>query len=602
MPDPSPNAPSLGFGLSLGVTGHRSEALAGAPAGLVEARLREVLTLLASAARVLAAREAEWFDPGPPRLTLVSPLADGADQVAAEIAFELGFALQAILPFTADDYRADFPDAATVARFDALFRQATCRFELPGDRARSLDAYVMAGRATMAHSDLLIAVWDGEPSRGRGGTAEVVALATEAGTPIVHIPIDPAAPITLRWSAFDPAVVTRHGDEAVIREFDAALVERTLEALLAPPPDPDERSFIREFRAERLGKMRARIEYPLLLALAGVGRLRKKDWKEASNAASIRDEWAAYRDRCADVHGVSAPLDLLEQSYSWADQLATRFAQTYRSGHVFNFLLAALAVMIGLSSFMLPWARLELAALELIVTVAIIFNSLVGSNREWHRRWLDYRQLAERLRPLRSLKLLGVAAPDPPGSLSNPVARRWIDWYAAAVWRAMGCPAGTVDAPRARMIAAAIADHELAPQIAYHRANSHQVDALDKRLERASLMLFIGTFALSVAVLIGLAAGGEWVRQYSNWITLVSSGFPALGTAIFGIRFQGDFGGSAVRSLATAELLAGIERELRAETLTLSRGADLVEQASRAMFVDLDEWRLINQQHDLSVA
>ena len=92
------------------------------------------------------------------------------------------------------------------------------------------------------------------------------------------------------------------------------------------------------------------------------------------------------------------------------------------------------------------------------------------------------------------------------------------------------------------------------------------------------------------------------MTRYSNWTTLISSGFPALGTAIFGIRFQGDFGATAVRSLATADLLAGIDRELRADDLTLPRAANLIEQASRAMFVDLDEWRLINQQHDLSVA
>ena len=257
--------------------------------------------------------------------------------------------------------------------------------------------------------------------------------------------------------------------------------------------------------------------------------------------------------------------------------------------------------MIGLSAFMLPWARFELAALELIVSMAIILNSLVGSNREWHRRWLDYRQLAERLRPLRSLKLLGVAAPDPPGSVTNPVARRWIDWYAAAVWRAMGCPSGTIDAERSQLVARAIADHELLPQISYHRSSSQQVEALDKRLERISLFLFMATLGVSVSVLIGLGIGGTWVARYSNWTTLVSSGFPALGTAIFGIRFQGDFGGTAVRSMATAELLAGIDRELRGDDLTLPRAANLIEQASRAMFVDLDEWRLINQQHDLSV-
>jgi hypothetical protein len=35
--------------------------------------------------------------------------------------------------------------------------------------------------------------------------------------------------------------------------------------------------------------------------------------------------------------------------------------------------------------------------------------------------------------------------------------------------------------------------------------------------------------------------------------------------------------------------------------VTLSRAADLSEQAARFMLSDLDEWRLVNQQRDLSV-
>jgi hypothetical protein len=37
------------------------------------------------------------------------------------------------------------------------------------------------------HSDVMIGVWDGLPSQGRGGTAEVVALARTLGKPICHI-------------------------------------------------------------------------------------------------------------------------------------------------------------------------------------------------------------------------------------------------------------------------------------------------------------------------------------------------------------------------------------------------------------------------------
>jgi len=36
-------------------------------------------------------------------------------------------------------------------------------------------------------ADLLIAVWDGKPARGPGGTADVVAYAASAGKPYVWL-------------------------------------------------------------------------------------------------------------------------------------------------------------------------------------------------------------------------------------------------------------------------------------------------------------------------------------------------------------------------------------------------------------------------------
>ena len=41
--------------------------------------------------------------------------------------------------------------------------------------------------------------------------------------------------------------------------------------------------------------------------------------------------------------------------------------------------------------------------------------------------------------------------------------------------------------------------------------------------------------------------------------------------------------------------------ELREPRLGLSRTADLVEQAARAMLSDLDKWQLVNQRRDLSI-
>src|SRR5262249_10330644 len=51
-------------------------------------------------------------------------------------------------------------------------------------------AYELAGRAVVDRSDVMIVVWDGEPARGRGGTAEIYSYAQRWQKPILLISID----------------------------------------------------------------------------------------------------------------------------------------------------------------------------------------------------------------------------------------------------------------------------------------------------------------------------------------------------------------------------------------------------------------------------
>ena len=98
--------PRLPFVLSVGVTGHRADVL---PTGSVDAlrsRIRDVLLLVAEAGRDLLQKEQDCFAPLPARMRFISPIADGADQIAAEVALALGWELQAVLPFGRAEYRA----------------------------------------------------------------------------------------------------------------------------------------------------------------------------------------------------------------------------------------------------------------------------------------------------------------------------------------------------------------------------------------------------------------------------------------------------------------------------------------------------------------
>ena len=591
--------PRLPFVLSVGVTGHRAEALPADGLATLRERIGAILELITDAARALFESERATFADSPPVLRFVTPIADGADQIAAEVALEQGWELQAVLPFARDYYRSTLANDDGRERLDSLLGRASRVLELPGEQGQEPEGYAMVGRATVAHCDILVAVWDGLKARGRGGTGEVVELAVLRGVPVVHIAPEPDRRVRILWAAFDPVVDTMGDDPMAERAADREHVEIMLRGMLIPPPDPQEQQFLAHFMRERLPHFRLRIEYALLLTLAGVRRIKARDLTEKQSLHWIREEWQQYR-AAYRAHNVAAPLDLLEETYKWSDLLATNLAHTYRSGHIFSFVFGGIAVCMGLSAFMAPHLIYELAVAEMVITIAIILNAYIGTKKEWHRRWLDYRQLAERLRPMRSLKFLGIAAPDPPGTETNPVPQRWIDWYGGAVWRAMGMPSGVILPDSADLIAEAVSDQEIAPQVSYHERNARQIQVLDQRLEKLGTLLFFATLIVSIATLLGLTFKSQFVTDYGDWFTLISAGFPALATAVFGIRFQGDFGGDALRSLATAETLRQIDQELRKHT-NLSRAADLAEQAARFMLSNLDEWRLVNQQRDLSV-
>jgi hypothetical protein len=85
--------------LSVGITGHRSDGLDAAASDALAGRLRELLELLGDASADLLERERDCFADAPILRRFISPIADGADQIAAEVALDLGWDLQLVLPF-----------------------------------------------------------------------------------------------------------------------------------------------------------------------------------------------------------------------------------------------------------------------------------------------------------------------------------------------------------------------------------------------------------------------------------------------------------------------------------------------------------------------
>jgi hypothetical protein len=238
--------------LSIGVTGHRREALPADSCDDLKERIRGALTLLVESALAVREQEAD-FIPASRRgccSSRRSPTVPTRSPPGSRSIWDSSCMLSC--RSLRRHSSASLPDDQSRKAFDELLEKASCVLELPGEHEhperRLCDDRPGDDRPLRPAA----AVWDGLPPRGRGGTGEVVELAVVNGTPVVHVPIDPNEPSRLLWSAFDPTVVTHRVERTTERPLDDLHLAMLLTALFAPPADPQERHFLSIFGHERI--------------------------------------------------------------------------------------------------------------------------------------------------------------------------------------------------------------------------------------------------------------------------------------------------------------------------------------------------------------
>ena len=186
--------------IRIAVTGHRRIA--------DDQRLR----IYAQVAQIFARFKAdlkEFFD----SVCVISCLADGADQLVAQVALDFGCPFAALLPFprTSEVHLRDRTDgSASLEAFDQLFAQAAqiielspqCNGGLPWDSDEAIalrnSGYKQANELMLTECNMLIAIWDGKPNDRVCCTAQVIEQAKEKNIPVFWIhatdPVDPDEP------------------------------------------------------------------------------------------------------------------------------------------------------------------------------------------------------------------------------------------------------------------------------------------------------------------------------------------------------------------------------------------------------------------------
>ena len=640
--------PKPRLALSVGVVGHRPNRLPKDQPGLTKLRAQvdQALDMLSVVAcRALIAHQ-NAFAPEPALLSVLSGLADGADRIAALAVIGRpadDFRLDVALPFDPDEYKKDFKQAESRDEFDRLWAAARAVLTLPGTRKNADDpddleakkAYEAAGLTILAQSDILLTIWDGGPSGGRGGTTEMLNTAARLGIPIIHIDATGAATPCIRWNQLSDYPVPVNAAEDLDRiALNQQKLDEVVDTLVRPPHQESQphgllhrhyslAAYYRErFHAFDVWYL-YRFPYPFLLAASLVRWFRGAETcppapqRLAAELRSMAPPETNEAEESSPERSAAARSIWLASAYGWADSVGTRFALIFRSAFVLNFMFAAFAVIAAAVSLValdmskpdevfrhLAEHKMPYVVVELVLIAIVLLNTGSGWFGRWHPRWIEAREIAERLRVALPLWTLGTRP-----AVFHGEEPTWTGWYARAVIRAQGLKnvAYDDDSLKAahRTLLAVLND-----QCGYHGQTAKRMSNLEHRLERAGVVLFVITFAAAAAFLIARGAGWTITPWWAYLVTALAAGLPALATALYGIRVIGDFDGIAKRSARTRDelerLIAAVDadwpkdrRETELPKFALLRAR--ARAAETAMLGDVQNWRLAAESRELTI-
>ena len=298
-----------------------------------------------SVSHILAAIAQDTARPEGLGLAVISPLAQGADQLIASAGLEQGYKLQAVLPAALADYEktfnlGDFDEE--IAAFHALLdkaRQGLGAEELPGDLSSEDTrnrAYLACADTVIRKSDIVLAILSAD--RWDSQTGKTARDAVALGMPLLVIdPAIPGQPLLHRKDGIIPAT-----DEA-IAEMVRVLLERrfpndiarakaalsagdfltALDLLRHAPDDPD---LLRRAERDQL--------LVLALARAGAPRLGLECFRERLANASLESlppdkarDIAALEARCLKDIALEAHADARREALI---QAADAYETVYR--------------------------------------------------------------------------------------------------------------------------------------------------------------------------------------------------------------------------------------------------------------------------------
>jgi hypothetical protein len=314
-------------------------------------------------------------------LVVLSALAEGGDQLVAQEALAAGATLMAPLPLPRDIYVNDFVDPQVRASFEALCHRAQIvqlaqragqsRHALEADGVPRNRAYAQAGIYIASHCHILLAIWDGKTTHRLGGTAQIVNYQLTGTMP----------------DLIDRRQTPQHrlggGDERLLYHIVCSRDEADGAPAAGLLPT---QAYWRTGGAAVAAENGLPTAFQLMFA-----RMLEFSADSRKYAADIHMVVPAPH---ATVRASTAAIDQLFRAADW---LAMHFQQRVLLAMRTTYTLAALMGIAFTCYADLPAQDYMIFVFLLLFAIGA-YVAVLASKRGWHRKYLDYRALAEGLR------------------------------------------------------------------------------------------------------------------------------------------------------------------------------------------------------------
>lgn len=575
----------------IGVTGHREFIRSSGLTGPELESLRRVVThLIRSAVREVLRELDGRLANTPHRYTVISPLAEGADRIVAQEVLAwpgnpdatsvLGSNLECCLPMPEAEYLNTFTGGADSPREYTDLRRAAAHVTLlpqvaeADEERRAKLSFRAAGRYVVDHCDVLIAVWDGKPG-DIGGTGEAVTYARQNGCALYWI----RQPRDFGW----PRDWLRH-------------VEAIRNCILWKQ---DARQLGRSFYSGYLRHCLLRRENssaPVFISWGQLNAYNSEDRTPDSGDVARRYQellgfiedptFAAYFENHLQDQLVCHLLPHLSE----ATALASRYQRQYMGTGTALYILAATAVTtVALITIFSPQHH-RLFWLEVAQVSALLTLLLWSNHFEWHRKWIDYRFLAERLRAAVFLNVAGMECDvsDTPAFLAlSDRPELWMSAAFAAIWARLS--RGDCGTPDCLLHMRRFAQRAwLEDQITWYQDRSTALKRTDHLLARTGETLFGLTLLAALFHALGFGHDTIWPKVLAASAVIL----PSAGAACSGIRIYREFRRNAERYKNLAAYLSVLNFQLDKAT-DLKTIQDILREADHAMLREHQGWRAV---------